>query len=118
MPNTEAESVDDIVAAKSSEGRNAKWMLVHDIPDSHHTNNPVSNAVSSTPAVDSTRPGSNTGLISFTFVLMPPEKRMMHNAIMPMNWAVCMSLNWMPRPSVPNPMPTRRNINSRGRPMR
>ena len=117
MPNTEAESVDDMVAARSSEGRNAKWMLVQLIPESHHTNSPVRSAVSNTPAVESTSPGRSTGLISLILVLMPPEKRMMQRAIMPMNWAVCISLNWMPRPSVPNPIPTSRKMSSRGSPI-
>lgn len=118
MPNTDAESVDDMVAASSSDGNRAKWMLVHDMPDSHHTNRPVISAVRSTPAVDRIRPGRMIGRMADSLVSMPPENRMMHSAIMPMNWAVCMSLNWMPMPSVPNPMPEMRNMSSNGRPIR
>ena len=70
--------------ARSSDGRNAKWMLVHCMPDSHHINTPVSNAVSSTPTVDSNRPGTMTGLMAESFVPIPPENRITHRAIMPM----------------------------------
>jgi hypothetical protein len=118
MPNTEAESVDDIVAASRSDGRNAKWILAHSMPDSHRMNRPVMSAVSSTPAVERTRPGMITGLIEESLVPRPPEKSMIQSATMPMNCAVCMSLNWIPRPSVPKAMPTRRNINSNGSPKR
>ena len=118
MPKTDAESVDDIVAASSREGMNAKWMLVQLMPDSHQINSPVSTAVSSTPTVESTRPGRMTGRMAEIFVPMPPEKRMIQSAIMPMNWAECMLLNWMPTPSVPKAMPARRKINRRGRPKR
>ncbi len=85
MPNTEAESVDDIVAASSSEGSSAKCMLVQFIPDNHHINKPVTMAVTSTPAVDSIRPGRSTGRMSDRRVPMPPENNITHRAIMPMN---------------------------------
>ena len=62
---------------------------------------PVKSAVRSTPAVESTNPGAMTGRIEAMRVDMPPEKRMTHRAIMPMNWASCILLNWSPRPSVP-----------------
>ncbi len=118
MPNTDAESVDDIVAASNSDGNSAKCMLVHAMPDRHQMNIPVNNAVSSTPTVDSITPGAITGRIEDTRVDRPPEKRITHSATMPMNCAVCISLNWMPSPSTPNPIPTSRNINSKGNPMR
>ncbi len=118
MPNTEAESVDDIVAASSSDGSRAKWMLVQLMPDSHHMKQPVSSAVSSTPTVESIMPGTITGRMAESLVSMPPENRMMHSAIIPINWAVCMSPNWMPTPSVPKAMPTSRKMSSRGRPKR
>ncbi len=85
MPNTDAESVDDIVAASKIDGSSAKWILVHAMPDSHHTNSPVSRAVTSTPAVASTTPGPITGRMALTRVSMPPENKMMHRATMPVN---------------------------------
>ncbi len=118
MPNTDAESVDDIVEANSNDGSSAKWILVHDIPDSQNMNTPVIRAVSSTPAVESTSPGTITGRMALSLVPMPPEKSIMHRAIMPMNCAVCMSENLIPSPSMPNPIPTSRNMSNRGRPMR
>ena len=78
--------------ASSSDGRNAKWILVHCMPDSHHMNRPVSRAVSSTPTEDSNRPGTITGRMAESFVPIPPENRITQRAIMPMNCAVCMSL--------------------------
>ena len=85
IPKTEAESVDDIVAANSSEGRNAKWMFVHDIPDNHQINSPVTIAVRRTPTVDNINPGTITGRIADTFVPIPPENKMIHRAIIPIN---------------------------------
>ena len=118
MPNTEAESVDDIVDASRIDGNSAKWILVQLMPESHQMKTPVRSAVRRTPTVDSTSPGSTTGRIAAILVPMPPEKRMMQRAIIPMNWAVCMLLNWMPTPSVPKAMPTRRKISRSGSPNR
>ncbi len=118
MPNTEAESVDDIVAARSSEGMKAKWILVQLMPDSHQMNSPVMRAVSSTPTEESIKPGRITGRIAESLVPRPPENNMTLSATMPMNWAVCISLNCMPRPSVPNNIPTIRNMSSKGSPKR
>jgi len=73
MPNTEAESVDDMVAASRIDGISAKCMLVHGIPDSQKMNRPVNSVVSSTPSVLSTRPGAMTGLIDLKLVDRPPE---------------------------------------------
>ena len=118
MPKTEAESVDDIVAARSRDGMKAKCMFVQSMPESHQMNSPVSSAVRRTPMVESMSPGTMTGRIAESLVPMPPEKRMMQRAIMPMNWAECMLLNWMPTPSVPNAMPTSRKMSSSGSPKR
>ena len=93
MPKTEAESVDDIVEASRSDGINAKWMFVHGIPDSQKMKNPVRSAVRSTPAVDRTSPGAITGRIDDSLVDMPPEKRMIHRDIMPINCASSILLN-------------------------
>ena len=93
MPNTDAESVDDIVAASSSDTTSGKCMLVQLMPDSHQMNSPVNSAVRSTPTVESNNPGSITGRIEDIFVPMPPENSITHRATMPIDWAVWMSLN-------------------------
>ena len=87
MANTEAESVLDMVAASSSEGSRPKWMLVQLIPESQQMKSPVSSAVSSTPAVESTMPCAITGRMSARRVSIPPAKRMTLSATMPMNCA-------------------------------
>ena len=74
VAKTEAESVDDIVAASSSEVAQAKWIFVQAIPESHHTNSPVKTVVSSTPAVESTAPGATTGRMSSNRVSMPTKR--------------------------------------------
>ena len=93
-------------------------MLVQLIPDSQKINRPVRAAVSTTPRVDSTSPGVTTGRTALMAVAVPPVKRMIHSATMPTYWAVCMSSNRSPSPSMPNPMPTSRKMSSRGRPVR
>ncbi len=118
MPNTDAESVDDIVDASRSEGMKAKWILVQEIPESQKMNKPVIREVRSTPMVESMIPEERTGRIEDTLVDMPPENSMMQRAIMPMNWASCMLLNCSPRPSVPKSIPTIRNTRSNGSPVR
>ena len=90
MAKTDAESVDDIVAANNREGMRGKWMFVQLIPESHQMNKPVKSVVSSTPAVDKAMPGFNTGLMSEKRVSIPPVKRMMLRATIPMNWAAFM----------------------------
>ena len=40
------------------------------------------------------------------------------NASMPINCAIFGSLNWMPKPSLPNNIPTPRNSNNAGNPNR
>ena len=79
-------------------------------------NAPVNNVVTTTPTVESSRPGTMTGRISENLVSMPPVKRMMLNAIVPMNCASWALLNCSPRPSLPNSIPTMRNINNVGMP--
>ena len=81
-------------------------------------NRPVSAVVSSTPTVDSMMPGRATGRISPSLVSMPPLKRMMLSAMVPMYWACVALSNWMPSPSVPNSIPATRNINKVGIPNR
>lgn len=63
-------------------------------------------------------PGDNTGRMSSIFVSIPPVKRMIHNATIPICWATDTSSNCMPRPSVPNSMPANKNINRVGIPKR
>ena len=118
MANTEAESVDDMVAASSSEGMSGKWMLVQLMPESHQMKRPVKRVVSRTPRVERAIPGFSTGLMSAKLVSIPPVKRMMLRATMPMNWAAFMSWNWMPRPSLPKSMPTNRKSSRVGTPKR
>ncbi len=87
MLNTDAESVDDIVAARS---RHVTRGMVNPILSQHerrYMKPPVSNVVRMTPAVDSTRPGPSTGLISLNLVSMPPVNNITLRAIMPMNCA-------------------------------
>ena len=48
---------------------------------------PVITMVNNTPMVASVRPGAITGRMSDNFVSNPPEKRMIHSAIVPMAWA-------------------------------
>ena len=79
---------------------------------------PVKRAVSNTPTVDKTIPGPKIGLISLNFVSIPPEKRMILKATIPINWASLALWNWRPSPSLPNAIPTTRNSNKVGTPKR
>ena len=84
--NTEAESVEDITEARSSD-----WAKEKLIPKSEavaQMKPPVKNAVSKTPTVASTMPGKITGLMSGKLVSTPPENRIIESDIMPMNWAL------------------------------
>ena len=87
MEKTEAESVDDMVAASNNDGMSEKWILVQLIPESHQIKRPVNKVVKSTPTVESMIPGASTGLMSLNLVSIPPVNRMMLRATMPMNWA-------------------------------
>ena len=82
--NTDAESVDDIVPANSSDVSKptAADCIVN--PKIHHTKKPVITDVSTTPTVASIKPCASTGRISAILVSMPPANRMMHNATVPM----------------------------------
>lgn len=64
MANTDAESVEDIVAARSKDVIIGKLMLDQCMPEIHQMNTPVNNAVSNTPAVDRTIPGERIGRMS------------------------------------------------------
>ena len=83
MLNTDAESVDDMVAASSSDPMRVNSISVNFHCEMPKMNRPVITVVSSTPRVDKAMPGNNTGRISFICVSMPPVKRMMFKAIMP-----------------------------------
>ena len=73
-------------------------------------------AVIATPSVASTMPGPITGRISANFVSIPPVKRMMQRAIIPMNWV--MSTDRYEMKSSPNSIPTPRKSNRAGAPKR
>ena len=68
--------------------------------------------------MESTIPGPRIGLISLNFVSIPPEKRIILRATIPINWASFASWNCRPRPSLPNNIPTTRNNNKVGTPKR
>ena len=106
------------MAAKSIEGRSAKWMLVHDKPDIHQTKIPVIAVVSKTPTVLRTIPGARIGFISLMRVPNPPANRMIDRDTIPTNWAPRTSSNCTPRPSQPKIMPTTRNSKRAGIPNR
>ena len=74
--------------------------------------------VSNTPTVDSMTPGIKMGRMSFHLVSIPPLNKMIHNATVPMFCASEMLWNWMPKPSLPNSIPAKRNINKVGIPNR
>jgi hypothetical protein len=113
---TEAESVEDIVAASNS-------AVVRDIVSAElkllptqKINNPVNKVVRTTPSVESIIPWAIIGLISLYLVSIPPEKRIMLKAIIPMNWASLTLLNCRPRPSLPKSIPTIRKRSNAGNP--
>ena len=74
--------------------------------------------VSSTPMVAKVSPGPMTGLISLSFVSIPPVKRITQSAPIPTNCACPTLSNSMPRPSLQNSIPATRNSNKAGRPKR
>ncbi len=114
MENTDAESVEDIVAASSNAKTNGISIPSHGA--TAHTNNAIIKAVSTTPTVASTTPGPITGRIWAYLVSIPPVKRMTHNAIMPMNCVMSTDRNEIR--SHPKIMPTPRNNNNAGAPNR
>jgi hypothetical protein len=83
MEKTDAESVEAIVEASSS--ANGKGISIPSRGQIAQTKVASTKAVTATPAVASTTPGPMIGFTSENFVSMPPVKRMMQRAIMPMN---------------------------------
>ena len=116
--NTDAESVEDIVAASRRQVSMGISMFMSEYPESQKMKPPVSSVVSRTPTVESIIPCAMTGLMSRNLVSIPPVNRMMLRAIMPINWASSALSNSRPRPSVPKPMPTSRKSNKVGIPNR
>ena len=88
MLNTDAESVEDMVAASNREVARGMYIGVKSNPEIQKMKSPVNNAVRNTPTVERAIPCHRTGLISLNWVSIPPEKRMMLKAIIPMNWAI------------------------------
>ena len=80
--------------------------------------------VRSTPKVANVKPGATTGRISDSLVSKPPEKRIIHKAIVPMAWAeptlsmypTPSSLMSFPKPSGPKSIPTAKNRKRAGIP--
>ena len=114
MEKTEAESVEDIVAASSSAAGNDTASPTHGAMSV--TKPATITAVMTTPAVASTIPGPITGRISDNLVSIPPVKRMMQSAIMPTNWVA--STEWNEMKLMPNSMPTPRKKSKAGAPKR
>src|SRR5690606_34649989 len=84
MENTDAESVEDMVDARSKDETKPTPADSMVMPNTYHTAIPVRIAVSKTPKVASTTPWAATGFISIYFVSIPPEKRMIQRATEPM----------------------------------
>ena len=106
MLNTEAESVEDAVEASRIDiGRVNVMEMIADF-ERRNMNSPVIMAVRTTPKVDNTNPGTTTGLMSENLVSIPPEKRIMLIATIPMAWAYFILLNSIPTPSEPKSIPT------------
>ncbi len=79
-------------------------------------NPPVTKAVIATPAVASATPGARMGFMAENLVSIPPEKRMMHNATIPMNCVI--SNDWKLMNFSPKTIPTPRKSNRAGAPKR
>ncbi len=84
IEKTDAESVEAIVEASSSDVSSPMPADSIVIPNIHHIITPLISAVMKTPIVARMTPFAITGRISEIFVSIPPEKRMMHNAMVPM----------------------------------
>ena len=115
---TEAESVEDIVAANSMAVISDMVMLTCLNPEIQYIKRPVKSVVSNTPTVESSIPCGSTGRISANLVSMPPENRIMLNATMPMNCASPALWNCSPSPSLPKNIPTNKNTSNVGTPKR
>src|SRR5690554_6440457 len=83
MPNTDAESVEEKVEARSIAVAIPIPIDGNIIPDNQYINNPVTKAVKSTPNVDRTIPGQSIGFISLYLVSNPPEKSIIIKQIEP-----------------------------------
>lgn len=81
-------------------------------------NAPVRIVVMSNASVERISPGTAMGFISENFVSIPPVKRIMLRAIIPMNCALSGELNSSPIPSLPNIIPVSRKSNRVGTPKR
>jgi hypothetical protein len=81
MEKTEAESVEAIVDANNNE--TGKERAKPTQFEKRYINAPTNNAVSATPTVARTTPGPRMGLISENLVSIPPVKRMIHSASIP-----------------------------------
>src|SRR5690554_1447411 len=83
IENTEAESVEDIVAERRSAVKNPTPADSIVIPNTYHTTKPVKKTVNKTPIVAKMIPWGRMGFISDNFVSIPPEKRMIQSATEP-----------------------------------
>ncbi len=116
MENTDAESVDDMMEANSSDSSHPKAYSGISHCMSSWINTPVNIVVSNTPTVANTSPGASTGRILPKSVSNPPENNITHSEIIPINSAVDALSNCMPNPSTPASMPMPRNASSDGSP--
>ena len=83
IENTDAESVEDIVDAMSSAMTIVTLVMDCNQPNTKYMITPVNTIVSMTPKVANVNPGAMTERISESLVSKPPEKRMIHKAIVP-----------------------------------
>lgn len=110
--NTAAASVEETIEPSSRPVSGEK-------PSTSTANPPTRMALSTTPRLARTRPGTSTGRICLQSVSRPPENRMKTSATTPTAWAAHASLKAMPpSPSEPASMPMSRNSTSAGTPRR
>ena len=88
MEKTEAESVDDMMAANRMLPRIVMPRSPNSLPMTKYMKQPVRIVVMSTPRVESSRPWRHTGLISSMEVERPPVKRIMVIAKWPIDSAI------------------------------
>lgn len=116
MLKTDAESVDAAVdAIRMDIGSENVIEIIADL-ERRNINRPVMTAVRTTPKVERTIPGKITGLMSENLVSIPPEKRIMLIATIPIACAYFTLLNSIPTPSDPNTIPTIRKRRRVGTP--
>ena len=111
-----AEAVEEIVAAISKEQYRPISIPIGVLLIISHTINPVIAPVISTPNVAKVTPGAIIGFISLIFVSIPPEKRIMHKATVPIVCVISKLSKWMPNPSTPNNIPTPKKRSKIGTP--